>query len=291
MLIGLKLDIGFSEDEEHRRLYGRREILPFLRELGVESVEAPVGPETTPDGLREHIGRCVDAGLQITLHPYSEGTPFNLAYFADSDDNPCRLLHQRFLTLAAEAARHQGAPTLVNIHGAAGTLTDARPHLVERSIAFFTWARQWCRRHAPDVSVTVELQISPNAGEPKQRIGDRYGELREIATQSDVKICWDFGHAYWNHRNHGWPLDLPESLLRRVGHVHCHDVRGGDHQPLLYDVVPWRSFIERLFATGYESRIILEVPVDAFLAAGGLDTLTTSLQCLRDWVETCQAQR
>jgi len=289
MLVGLKLDIGFSRDEDCRRLYGRRRILPFLRELGIELAETPVGPETQPHILREHIAQCADAGMQVTLHPYSEGSIFNPAYFADSPDNPCRLLHERFFALAAEAAQRQHAPTLVNIHGAAGTRGDARPHLVEQSIAFFTWARQWCRRNAPNVSVVVELQISPNADESRQRIGDRYEELLEVAVQSDIAACWDFGHAYWNAHRYRWPIQPPQRLLDRIGHVHCHDVNVGDHEPLIYDTVPWRNFIKRLIDNGYDDRIILEVPAPAFLNAGGLETLTASVEALRTWVQHCQA--
>ena len=288
MLIGLKLDIGFARSEDHRRLYGRREILPFLRESGVEVAETPVGPETRPEVLTEHIARCVDAGLQVTLHPYSEGTIFNPAHFTDRPDNPCRLLHERFFALAAEAARRQQAPSLINIHGAAGTTADARPRLIDRSITFFAWARDWCRQNAPAVSVTVELQISPNADEPDVRIGDRYDELLKVATESDVKTCWDFGHAYWNAYRYGWPIDPPQSLISCIGHVHCHDVNQGDHQPLIYDTVPWRAFIERLIDNGFDERIILEVPVDAFLDAGGIETVTASLHALRDWIERCR---
>lgn len=288
MLIGLKLDIGFSQNEDYQRLYGGRAVLPFLRDQGVDLVETPVGPETQPDVLRQHVGRCVEAGLQVTLHPYTEGSIFNLAYFTEGDDNPCRLLHERFFSLAAEAAQRQQAPTLLNIHGAAGTATDPRSHLVERSIAFFTWAREWCLRNAPDVSVTVELQIRPDPDEPRQRIGDRYDELLEIATQSDVRVCWDFGHGYWNAHNYGAPIQPPEPLLRRMGHVHCHDVKKDDHQPLVYDVVPWRDFIKRLIDHGFDDRIILEVPPDAFLAAGGIDSVTASLQSLRAWLDHCR---
>ena len=289
MLIGLKLDIGFSQDELCRRLYGRREILPFLRELGVELAETPVGPETQPDVLREHIAQCVDAGLQVTLHPYSEGTIFNPAHFADSADNPCRLLHERLFKLAAEAVQRQQAPTLVNIHGAAGTAADARGHLVDRSIAFFTWARAWCQKHAPEVSVTVELQISPNADEPKQRIGDRYEELLKIVAKSGVQACWDFGHAYWNNYRYGWPLEPPRTLVGRIGHVHCHDVNEGDHEPLIFNTVPWRDFIKLLIDNGYDERIILEVPPDSFLNAGGLETLIASVQALRAWTHQWRA--
>ncbi|UCD51985.1 MAG: sugar phosphate isomerase/epimerase [Phycisphaerales bacterium] len=291
MLIGLKLDIGFSEDEICRQLYGRREILPFLRDLGVDLVETPVGAETQPDVLSEHVAQCVDAGLQVTLHPYSEGTIFNPAYFADSADNPCRLLHERFFTLAAEAAQRQQAPTLVNIHGAAGTAADARRHLLDRSIAFFTWARAWCRQNAPEVGVTVELQISPNAGESRQRIGDRYEELLKIAAESEVQVCWDFGHAYWNTYRYDWPLTPPPKLLGRIGHVHCHDVYEGDHEPLVFNTVPWRDFISLLIDNGFDERIILEIPPCSFLDAGGIETLIASVQALRAWTQQCQTGR
>ena len=261
MLIGLKLDVGFAHDEVYRRLYGQRDILAFLRELGFDAVETPVGPETQTEELREHIARCVGAGLKVSLHPYSEGTIANPLYFAPEENNPCRRIHQRFFTLAAEAARLAQYPTIVNIHGAAGTDKDPREFLAERTIAFFTWAGQWCRHNAPDVGVTVELQISPNADEPRQRIGDKYEELLEIAQRTKpapaegppnardrvwepkagVDVCWDFGHAYWNTRRYGWPLYPPETLLPRIKHVHCHDVSGGeDHQPLVYGAVPWR---------------------------------------------------
>jgi sugar phosphate isomerase/epimerase len=281
MLIGLKLDIGFAQDEVCRQLYGDRDILAFLKKLGFDGVETPVGPETQAEELRDHIGRCVNAGLKVSLHPYSESTIFNPLLFAFDEDNPSRQLHERFLSLAAEAARRQHYPAIVNIHGAAGTDKDPRPHLVDRSVAFFTWARQWCRDHAPEVEVTVELQISPNAGEPRQRIGDSYDELLAVAERSGVGACWDFGHAYWNTRRYGWPLYPPEALLPHIRHVHCHDVFGGeDHQPLVYGAVPWRDFLALLHDHGFDGRVILEVPPTEFPKAGGLQSLIDSAQAL-----------
>jgi sugar phosphate isomerase/epimerase len=283
MLIGLKLDVGFADDEVYRRLYGDRDVLAFLRELGFEAVETPVGPETQTDELREHIARCVGAGLKVSLHPYSEGTIANSLYFAPDENNPCRRMHHRFFTLAAEAARLAQYPTIVNIHGAAGTDKDPREFLVERTTAFFTWAGQWCRENAPQVGVTVELQISPNADEPRQRIGDKYEELLEIADPSGVSVCWDFGHAYWNTHRYGWPLLPPETLLPRIKHVHCHDVSGGeDHQPLVYGTVPWRDFLKLLHDHGFDGRVILEVPPDQFLKAAGLQSLIDSAHALQD---------
>lgn len=284
MLMGLKLDIGFAQDEVYRRLYGAREILSFLRELGIGAVETPVGPETRPHVLTEHIAHCVDAGLKVSLHPYSEASIFNPRYFSPETDNPCRELHERFFSIAAEAARRQQFPAVVNLHAAAGTSDDSRQRLLDQSVAFFTWAGRWCRDNAPQVSVTVELQISPNTDEPRQRIGDTYEELLDIATCSDVPACWDFGHAYWNTHRYGWPLYPPEALLKRIGHVHCHDAYNEDHQPLVYNAVPWREFIKRLAEHGFDGRVILEVPPDQFLRAGGLQSLIDSAAALRDWI-------
>ncbi|OHB68421.1 MAG: hypothetical protein A2Y77_15215 [Planctomycetes bacterium RBG_13_62_9] len=283
MLTGLKLDVGYSQDRTYRELYGDREILAFLKELGFETVETPVGPETEPQMLRDHIATCVSAGLKVSLHPYSEGTIFNPLYFSPDQDNPCGQLHERFLRLAAEAVRLQNYSTIVNIHGAAGADSDARRHMIDQSAAFFTWAGQWCRRNAPQVGVTVELQISPNADEPRQRIGDTYDELLEIAPRSGVGVCWDFGHAYWNTYRYGWSLYPPEALLKHIVHVHCHDVYGAeDHQPLVYGAVPWRDFLTLLSHNGFDGRVILEVPPSEFLKAGGIQSLIDSAQALKD---------
>jgi len=290
MLIGLKLDIGFSQDEVCRRLYGDRKILAFLRELGVEVVETPVGPEVETPDLQDHIARCVDAGLKVTLHPYSEGTIFNPGFFSLEEENPCRTLHERFFLLAAEAARRQQFPTVVNIHAAAGVWADPRQYLLDQSIAFFLWAHDWCRQNVPQVSVAVELQISPDADEPRQRIGDTYDELLEISIASDAVACWDFGHAYWNARRYGWPLYPPQALIPRIGHVHCHDVCGDDHQPLICNTVPWREFLKLLISNHFDGRAILEVPPSEFLRAGGIHTLTASLESLRAWTQRCKSE-
>jgi len=284
MLIGLKLDVGFEGDETCCRLYGEREILPFLRELGIEAVETPVGPETQPEVLEEHIRRCVDAGMKVSLHPYSEDSIFNPAHFSREPDNPCRELHERFFSFAAEAARLQRHSSVVNLHAAAGTSADSRQDLIDRSVAFFTWAGDWCRRNAPEVCVTVELQISPSAGVPQQRIGDTYPELLEVATRSQVGACWDFGHAYWNTYQYGWPLYPPDALIPHIRHVHCHDAHNEDHQPLVYGAVPWEDFLRFLMNHGYDGRIILEVPPSEFLKAGGISSLADSARALREWI-------
>ena len=288
MFIGIKLDIGFSQLPLYRQLYGDREILDYLSDLGFLAVETPVGPETESERLRKHVARCREAGLRVSLHPYCEGTACDPAFFSTEQNKPCQDYFQRLLLLAAEISDIQRSPVVVNIHPAAGPSTTARQDLFDRSVSLLSWARQWCSRNAPDVHVVVELQFSPDAGEPVQRIGDTYDELLELAVRSEVRACWDFGHAYFNTQRFGVPLYPPEVLLERIGHVHCHDVCQGDHCPLIYYKVPWRDFIRLLLENGFDDTIILEVPPSAFLAAGGLESVSRSMEALMDWIEQCK---
>jgi sugar phosphate isomerase/epimerase len=279
MLIGLKLDIGFAQDPEYRELYGEREILPFLRELGVEAVETPTGPQTDMALLKDHVWQCIDGGMKVSLHPYSEDTICNAAFFAPTGRNPCRQMHEQFFSLAAEIAQRQGYKAVVNLHGAAGSDVKARPYLLSQSIEFFTWAGDWCRRNAPNVVVTTELQVSPGPEEKRARIGDTFQELLKVARTAEVRICWDFGHFQLN-TGEGL-LFPPFEAIDLIAHVHCHDINGDDHRPLLYGGVPWQEFLNLLFAHSYDGRVILEVPPHQFLKAGGIDSLIKSVSALQ----------
>jgi sugar phosphate isomerase/epimerase len=225
----------------------------------------------------EHARACSDAGLRISLHPYTERTLHNPAFFEPGEDNPCRTMHERFLSLAERVADLQQAETVVNIHSAADTAVP-RTQLLDRSVQFFEWARGWCARRA--VRVVAELQIAPNPDEDVQRIGDNYAELLALLRRSGVDACWDFGHAVMNARRFGRPVDPPEELLPRVAHVHCHDVDDDDHQPLIFGNVPVARFLTQLTANGFDGTVILEVPPDRFLANGGLETLVRSTRLL-----------
>lgn len=280
--IGIKLDIGFANDRSYRELFGIRNILDYLAELGFASVETPVGPETDAEALAEHVACCHDAGLDVSFHPYSEHTGANPAFFSTDEDNACRAFHQRFLSIAAEISSRQQSRIVVNIHAAAATADHPRSELIERSVSFFSWARQWCRRNAPQVHPVAELQISPNPDESIHRIGDTYNELLEVVTRSRVRACWDFGHAFMNHQRYGVPLFPPEEFLKCVGHVHCHDVCGEDHHPLIYDTVPWKRFIRLLIGNGYDKSMIIEIFPENFLAAGGIENLRRSIEALRN---------
>ena len=291
MRVGIKLDIGFATAEPYRQLYGERRILEYLRDLGTQAVETPVGPETEDDALRKHARQCCEAGLLLSFHPYSEATLFNPASFSTGDDNPCRQVHERLLVIAAKVAQHQESETIVNIHPAAGPRHLARATLIDQSVRFFEWAQQWCRANAPAVHPVAELQIRPNPGEPIRRVGDNYAELLEIVERSGCDVCWDLGHAYMNTKRFGLPLDPPAGLLARVAHVHCHDAHQEDHQPLIMRNVPWRRFLGDLAEIGFDSTVILEVPPQNFSAAGGPQDVSRSIRALREYIDEMSYQR
>lgn len=283
MRIGIKIDIGFSENEDYRLLYGDRDILPYLRSLGVEAVETPVGLDTDEQALQEHIRTCIEAGLLVSLHPYTELTPSNPAHFSPTEDNPCLRLHRRFLEIAGETAALQQTETMVNIHSAAAPLDIPRRDLVDQSVRFFRWARKWCEANAPQVQPVAELQIRPNPDEPVQRIGDFYAELNEVVQRSQVGACWDLGHAVMNANRFDLPLYPPDDWLPRVTHIHCHDVGPEDHQPLIFGNVPWEQFLQSLLPHGFEGTVILELTPDRFLPYEGLADLQRSIGALVDF--------
>ena len=166
--------------------------------------------------------------MVVSLHPYSEGTRSNPAYFAPNAGNSCAALHTGFLEVAAEAALRQHLPAIVNVHAAAAPAGHPRGDLLEQSVRFFRWAREWCGKNAPDVRPVSELQIAPDAGEPVTRIADNYAELLEIAARAKLGMLGLWPRIF-NSRRFETELDPPPELLGRILHVHCHDVDVSDH--------------------------------------------------------------
>ncbi len=279
MTIGVKLDIGFSENKTYRQLFGVDDPFQLLWDLGIRAVEAAVDPKTDLAVLTTYTRKCSDAGFRVSLHPYSELTPFNPANF--NEDGLCRRFHSRVFVAAQGAAQKRGEVATVNIHGAAAPREQNRRSLLDRTIRFFAWARQWCIENTPGVKPVVELQFRPHPDETIQRIGDGYEELGEIARRAEVDTCWDFGHAYMNASRFGVPLDPPEELLDRVVHIHCHDVKDSDHYPLVFDRVPWERMLTAALERAFDGAVILEVPPENFLSAGGLPALVRSVEKLK----------
>jgi sugar phosphate isomerase/epimerase len=148
-------------------------------------------------------------------------------------------------------------------------------------VRFFSWAKEWCLENAPGAKPVIELQFSPWPQETIQRIGDLYEEIAEIADRANVGVCWDVGHAYMNAARFNLPLYPPEALWSRIVHIHCHDVDEIDHHPLVFDRVPWDGMLGRALERGFDGTVILEVPPQNYLAAGGLSALTRSIDKIK----------
>lgn len=276
----MKLDADFDRRAPYLRLYGTADVPARLRDLGVEAVEMPLRPETDLDHLAKQAQHCRQAGLRISLHPYSELHAANPAEFT-GPSSASATVHARFLAVAGTLAADQG-DTVVNIHPAAVREHGwSRRTLVDRSIAFFAWARAWCDAHAPDVRPVAELQVAPSEDEVITRIGDDPAELAEVVEHSGVGVCWDVGHAVWNHRRFATEEEPDDALLARIAHVHCHDVAEADHRPPRHGDAPWKRFLRRLAATGYERTVIIEVAPGTFLDAGGLSAVEEAIAAVR----------
>jgi sugar phosphate isomerase/epimerase len=280
MDIGIKLDIGFSTHESVRSLFGGKDPLPVLRERGIRAVETAISPETEFAALSAYTRVCNEAGFHVSLHPYTERTPYNPVHFGP-DDERCRRFHATVFLAAEDAGRRQGHEVVVNIHAAAGGKDEDRGLLLARSVRFFAWAKQWCLENAPLAKPVVELQFRAHPHETIQRIGDEYGEIAEIARRAEVGVCWDFGHAYMNARRFETPLDPPDDLLPAITHIHCHDVNEIDHYPLVCDRVPWERMLGLARQNGFDQTVILEVPPERFLVAGGFETLVRSIERIK----------
>ena len=175
----------------------------------------------------------------------------------------------------------QQFPTIVNLHGAAAGTDDAREHLLSRSIAFFTWAGQWCRDNAPQVGVTVELQISPDPGEPGSGSATPTPSCwtsRRKATSAPAGISatptGTRGASAGRSRRPrlcssesctSTATTPPPRTISRWCTARC---RGGSSSSFCVD-------------HGFDGRVILEVPPDQFLRAGGIQSLIDSAKALK----------
>jgi sugar phosphate isomerase/epimerase len=280
MTIGVKLDIGFQRNESYRKLFGKRDILSRLHALGVRAVETAVDFNTDFTDLAEHVRTCTKAGLLVSLHPYTEGMPCNPAHFSKLDPY-CRRFHSRVFIAAEDAAICQGCKAVVNVHAAAGANGATRRTLVDESIRFFSWCREWCAENAPRVAVVAELQFRPHPHEAIVRIADNYEELIELTERAGVDACVDLGHAYMNAVRFGVPVEPPADLLKRTVHFHCHDADEMDHRPLVHGKVPCERVLRAAIEHGFDGTVVLEVPPETYLESGGFDALVRSIDKLK----------
>lgn len=183
-----------------------------------------------------------DADLCVFIHPYTGG-PGNPANPAQCVGNGGGVAHDSFRRVAdaaATLAERGKKPVLLTYHAAELHQKDAgrdprliRGELMRRSVRFFSLGYEYLSDLDEKVLLTSETQVPEYPHEPVVRIGGRPEELVETVEDLDDNICWDTGHYLLGVDGIGLPARPPPEFVRRVSHMHVHDLFDKrDHNPL-----------------------------------------------------------
>jgi sugar phosphate isomerase/epimerase len=244
------LDIGFTLDPSW--IDGKTTIefvAPFVTS-GMNVLEFVLhSNEEGWTGTRDMANEWVSAGRRCHIHAPYRGTS-NPERFATSR----RAEVQRVVAPALKvtellATQGKFAPDLV-IHGAGSKAS--REELWKDTLEYVRWVLSETR------SAQVALEVLPPR--PINRIGDNRDEVLAVLQEINdprLSICWDLGHdAILGYK------EMPaEPFLKRVRHVHVHDVNatGDDHYPLMYGFVAWQKYLSALDSAGFNGAVTLEL--------------------------------
>jgi sugar phosphate isomerase/epimerase len=277
--IGTKLERDYRSRPAVKEAFGEEDPLAVIKELGMEFVEWPLSPEFDEGEIWPLAEACWGNGLRANLHPYLKDE-VDTANFEDCEGNACRTLLHRYLAFADKVSSAQGHTCVVNLHPPASLYSRVplpeghrRRLLVLKSVFFHRWLDALLEREGWDVTVTSEVQYAAEAHEDFVRIGDHYHELMQCLGGSQrIGFCWDMGHSTVNHTRYPgerYPLEPTDEFVRRVRHVHLHDVHDNeDHHPLSDGRVPYRRHLPRLREAGFDGDINLELPLGKILRHG-----------------------
>jgi len=270
--------LAFSFHPKWLSLTGSAEaFLRPLQEAGMEAVEFTLHPHDSDwAAFPPLISECQRLGLRCHFHlPYLD--PYNIAGFSDDARENIEALYRPAVSLARRFAQRNDSPPTLVMHGARAANRTSQ-QLVQDTVVFV----EWLLAQNPRWLVAVEnLPRDPAL----VKIGTEHRHLIDVSKAlavSRVGICWDMGHDV----RLGFTHPPEEEFLRRVIHVHVHDLnaKGVDHHPLLYGRVPYRSWLPLLVQRGFAGCITLEVS-GYHLGHEGLESvhalLVGSLQRLR----------
>lgn len=283
MDLGIKCEPLKAARDDWRRLYGSlADVARAARGAGAAFAEINWDEVLPPDRVLETARPLADAGLWVSVHPYHSGA---LAPEIFSDAARPGLL--RLLETGESVSAISGRDVPMIFHGGRAL---AEPHHVPfdeamvRAAHFFSWADAEIANHFPHVRLLAETQL-PHLPEerPRIRLGDTWEDCLRLVDGTRARICWDFGHAFQSVELGRHAAEPPPEFLRRVGHVHAHDVilrdgRFHDHQPLGAGIAPWRENLRRLAGVGFEGGVLLEFDL---MLLGGPDGLASMLRFAR----------
>lgn len=219
-----------------------------LRAAGLQSLEFKLD-DHEPGWLRSLplMEDCRRLGFALCFHAPHQG-PYTIVGFAGEHRGSIQAAYVPMLDVAARFA-----PATVVVHGAKGAEECSPDALRADTVAFLEWALG----RYPRLTLALE-NVIPTPGH--LRVGVAREELSHIVAQFDDRrlgMCWDMGHD----TRMGHTAVPDPAWLRRVVHVHVHDVdgRGADHHPLLYGRVPYRTWLPALVQAGFSGVATLEL--------------------------------
>ena len=191
-------------------------------------------------------------GYRLCFHaPFR--APYTLAGFKEDNRDAIIASYWPMLAIAQSWAKRQGGLATVVLHSAHSDHLE-RALLYADTLAFLEWVLPEFDR----LKIAVE-NLGPSKG-ADIKVGDTREEVLSLVraiNHPHVGICWDFGHDCLHHRS-----NLPsEEWLRRVVHVHAHDLdsAGLDHYPLTLGTCPYREWLQALARCGMQGTATLEI--------------------------------
>lgn len=266
---GQKIQLDDLFDSEWKMQFAEPKRLCFaLKMAGVSFVELPIGEETDPEKILEISRIFTGEGLFISLHPYlyKELSP---EIFDNSSIPGLNIM----LQTAQQVSKITGFPVRCVFHGGRAR---SEPYFVEPANAvynakkFFSWVDDACETTFTSVIPLCETQTPWDATDKELiRLGDTYQRCLDLVQDTDVGICWDFGHTHRSSFIGKQPVLPDEYFLARVQHVHAHDTMDTgagqeDHFPLGDGLAPWRQYCAELARHLYTDTILLEISPSRF---------------------------
>jgi len=273
---GLKYSLAETSADDWRALYeDPARFFAAVRACGVTFAEISWTESDDSDAVLRAASLLRSAGLWASVHSYRDRALAPEAFDADA---PAPILREILGT--AEAVADLAGHDVPLIFHAGRALDEPHHRPLDQAMAsaraFVACADAETGRSFPHVRCLIETQLPFGPHEaPRVRLGDTYADCLALVAGTGVGVCWDFGHSFlaWRRGKHG--ETLPEALLRRVGHVHAHDVvetdgSFEDHRLLGTGLVPWRGHFRRLAAVGFSGPILFEIGVVPFGGYGPL---------------------
>jgi len=277
MKIGAKQDCDWREDPKWKGLLTeRKDPIGELKAAGVSYVEFNLWHPRQKQrwSAEEEVARVLkeaellsQEGLPIAVvHPYAHMDFRGPSNFIGTPDDPVVVYLRMAIELAARLAELQQTTVGLVYHPAEHYLTEEdkaadpgklRRMMFQRSCGFFQYAQEYIQKLAAPIRLLCETQLPTKPD--VLRIGDLPEELMAVADQSGAAICWDTGHYRLSSEKLGFPLYPAEEFLRRVDHMHIHDVHNGkDHRPAKPDSEYLRECVLLLRSANFQSTITME---------------------------------